>query len=979
MSRFFHCVEIAIFVVAIQALGGARLLADPPPGPDVLTENSAGAWSATADGSWANVYDDASQHMVGNAALRFETGGGFDTWLWSPVAQDAHWNLLASGGLSFWIRAENNNCCGFQNSSPWIHLGSSPTDYLELHANSELLNDAIGAWQHFTVPLNGDATWTATLVGAPDLTDIAYVEIHADTWDAGFKLWIDGLSFDVPLAAPTPVRALAGNHTVALSWAPFNDPSNLFAQYRVYRSNSPFTSTVGLTPLTTLNGIGNTSYADSSALNGVHYYYAVTAVLSGGAETTDVHSIGPRTPRNETDLQVVNIARTPAYPRYAPEYTGYLMTEPSGFGPYYFSAATGLGSGQTGATKHLPALGETVTYTATVRNRGTNSWSGTLSATWQMDGVTVGTPSQGVTLAPGAITTFNLPRTWDNVPHTIKFTINLADGRATNNSLQINGRAVGFLSYVDQSYLENFREETANYPNAYSDDLIDWLNHAMGQFNQMFTDGGTAKRVHFDVLTVLNDDSADPTVDTLPYAIFPFRYYADDGSLRGSGYYHADDDIDYGLLHEMGHQLGLIDLYRLDMSGDQNHVSNIGYSAAACLMNGVSPFLSADSAGAMTLWDNVAHGYFGQYLYSIPSQVRLRILGFDGQPIPNATVTTYQKIATPDQGEIIPNVAKFQGTTDANGIYTLPNVAIDPNLVPTTYAGDTLHANPWGYVDVVGTNAVLHFKVEAGGFVDYAWLDLLDVNVAYWGGQTATATFDRQLALGGTVQNFPPYDLAELNAANWSSWAQDGTVTLSDDTTRKQIGGGSLKAVATGGFDNYVRYPYGKLARWDLSHLQAIHIYCYSENPNLGFQNGSPWVRLGNFQNGFFEWHPTEDVLNNALNQWVEFVIPVNGDGLWQRSTFGAPALGEINYFELHADTWGAGFTLWLDGVRFDPQPLPGDLNGDCVVDLSDLAGLLANYGATGVPPESGDIDRSGVVDLGDLAQLLANFGLHCP
>ena len=56
----------------------------------------------------------------------------------------------------------------------------------------------------------------------------------------------------------------------------------------------------------------------------------------------------------------------------------------------------------------------------------------------------------------------------------------------------------------------------------------------------------------------------------------------------------------------------------------------------------------------------------------------------------------------------------------------------------------------------------------------------------------------------------------------------------------------------------------------------------------------------------------------------------------------------------------------------------PGDLNGDYVVDLSDLAQLLGHYGATGVPYSSGDLDGDRDVDLGDLAELLSLYGMVC-
>lgn len=58
-----------------------------------------------------------------------------------------------------------------------------------------------------------------------------------------------------------------------------------------------------------------------------------------------------------------------------------------------------------------------------------------------------------------------------------------------------------------------------------------------------------------------------------------------------------------------------------------------------------------------------------------------------------------------------------------------------------------------------------------------------------------------------------------------------------------------------------------------------------------------------------------------------------------------------------------------------------GDLNGDCVVNLTDLATLLANFGTGPVPPTpptGGDTDGDGDVDLTDLARLLSQFGANC-
>ncbi len=68
------------------------------------------------------------------------------------------------------------------------------------------------------------------------------------------------------------------------------------------------------------------------------------------------------------------------------------------------------------------------------------------------------------------------------------------------------------------------------------------------------------------------------------------------------------------------------------------------------------------------------------------------------------------------------------------------------------------------------------------------------------------------------------------------------------------------------------------------------------------------------------------------------------------------------------------------NGIPDECEPdCPSDLNGDGVINLEDLAILLANYGtAGGAAPEDGDLDGDGDVDLADLSALLAVYGTTC-
>lgn len=76
----------------------------------------------------------------------------------------------------------------------------------------------------------------------------------------------------------------------------------------------------------------------------------------------------------------------------------------------------------------------------------------------------------------------------------------------------------------------------------------------------------------------------------------------------------------------------------------------------------------------------------------------------------------------------------------------------------------------------------------------------------------------------------------------------------------------------------------------------------------------------------------------------------------------------------------GDSFDLDADGVPDECQTpnCPEDLDHNGVIDITDLATLLANFGSINATAEQGDLDGDHDVDIVDLSSLLARFGQAC-
>lgn len=96
-----------------------------------------------------------------------------------------------------------------------------------------------------------------------------------------------------------------------------------------------------------------------------------------------------------------------------------------------------------------------------------------------------------------------------------------------------------------------------------------------------------------------------------------------------------------------------------------------------------------------------------------------------------------------------------------------------------------------------------------------------------------------------------------------------------------------------------------------------------------------------------------------------------SGGSFTLSGTIGQPDAGTMTggSFELTGGFWG--------GVRdgsTTPTPCLGDLNGDDVVDTSDLGILLGAFGSS----DAGDLNDDGITNTTDLGILLGAFGSGC-
>ncbi|MDP3900551.1 MAG: CARDB domain-containing protein [bacterium] len=447
----------------------------------------------------------------------------------------------------------------------------------------------------------------------------------------------------------------------------------------------------------------------------------------------------------EIDLNTTFIERTPRYERYNVTYS-----------------AVNTPTGISNAGVSQPSNGDIVTFAAHVVNKGADTAPAS-AYQWSIDGAEVAAgdlPS----LASGAEAIVEYGWTWaDAGDHTVTFSADsageISEVYETNNSITNSIDAYYLRIQVEQEVYDNFN---ASVNNAGTKSFEDWIQFHIARMNTMITSGGGNISVRIDDIDVVDNDTlpdggthADPNWDW-------------DGSwgFERTGWTPSVintwiNNIEYALIHELTHQLGIIDAYNLNYDWNYVAANEIIPICASCpdgsycggqvaiyemctyynssllgLMRGGGNDYSAYDIASMNATAGFRRGYFGEYLLDVPAA---NTLIFKNQtsnaPVTDAQIDVYQ--ASNVAIRLADNI--LSATTDSNGQVALPNQPF--TAIPTTETGYSLSANPFGDINIVGLNGIFLIKITKGENIDYQYMDISQFNMEYWEGNTSSAEY----------------------------------------------------------------------------------------------------------------------------------------------------------------------------------------------------------------------------------------------
>ncbi len=568
------------------------------------------------------------------------------------------------------------------------------------------------------------------------------------------------------------VFSIIGISALLLNRNLVNDKRTVSNAYAATPSNTP----VPFNPFQS----DSTSARERSIIEKLRSLSPVTPDFKTGAKTglnqIQAGTASPSTP----DITVVYIKRTPRYNRYCVHYPNDVPTLCPG----------------TENQKRWPDVGEPVTYEAHITNNG-NTFTDTLQFDWLVNDVVVSTGEATLAVEQHVdIPLSTYTENWTETKHPIEFRVrvknnNVVELTTDNNLLSIGTHDLTLSYWVETKQYQAFNA-LQNVVGTYS--FEDWMNAHIKMFNQRLRDAvypdvpqGVTDQIRLDKFVVadeLDSGSSPRSLDPDLYFIdgrWQSTDYDSTNANGNNGFYTQYAQayapiIDWGLIHELTHQIGGIDLYRMRIpngppnDGLQMNDVNGNLVTNARFPNGGNTFPNWDlmDGGDITpytdhrmfsfhsaagLQSNAGHrrGFYGEYLYDMPDSTTLQILDSTGNPVANAQVDMFQQqIYT----ELFDNIPEISGVTDAEGKMLLPN---RPAPSVTTITGHTQKPNPFGLIYVTGSAGMMATRVIKDGKDGYVYFLIHDLNVAYWKGQKTNALVTLKTTFPPYVSPTPPH------------------------------------------------------------------------------------------------------------------------------------------------------------------------------------------------------------------------------
>jgi len=423
--------------------------------------------------------------------------------------------------------------------------------------------------------------------------------------------------------------------------------------------------------------------------------------------------------------------------------------------------------------KHWPDPGENVTITAHFKNKGKITARKFAYKLFIDNVVKKQGTIQNLSLNQENTVSYVWP--WPNnlEDHTVTFSIDtnnqISEFNENNNSLTEYTNSLSYSIWVEEKLYTMFNQKL-NSVNSYS--FEDWLHWQVNELKRQLvnsryplTPDGIKERIRIDRIIVIPYVSYDlnnwiQAMDNDQYKwqtdgrwqFVSGRNTLAEKQIEWNNYLNTYiNRLDYGLTHELVHQLGVIDNYRFNKANTEpNNLIEVtdknGNLANApwpyeCqgLMGGDSAKMEGICIGSnmedhaiipLKLNFHFRRGFYGEYLFDIPENNFLKILDVNGNPIASASVSLYQKSR---DTEIIDNIPEHEGITDENGQFFLNNRPVTP---VTTITGHSLRNNPFGPISVVGENCSFFVKINYNGNEEFQWLTIRPFNLAFWNGQT---------------------------------------------------------------------------------------------------------------------------------------------------------------------------------------------------------------------------------------------------